>query len=1170
MRGWATLPAGLRYPSLVSTAHGDLPGHGSLRLGVCWLTYQCHASSSPHSLDRPKAPRNRLYRVRGPQITRWEPRRAFSGTPRAQIIIIDDDEEVEVPPPPQNGLRRVNALGVVHQNINELIRTRETRLKEQAKERAKTPLDRKKLKDIKKKARVLEDHYKLSDEFLQLKYAYVEHCLSQSAKAIEEAQFQYDSLVSTYVSHLENRVEQIHQNSRYLEHEFCEIAFRPLGFLSKQLSISAREIESLQVAVFSQSVDISQQLINDLRALLDREYLKPRKSARSRIDRLLAHAETAAGQYNDLQAKGTAVINGLNAISALLRSLMYLDSQTGSIYKPLIEANDSIANEFALSSHEHRWRWRTSRRFENPLGDAFLLESSNLIESRAVATTTLLPSKVVSAVLFDDKEHRKIKAIMAKQDLRVADHIRKPYLQKWRGPKPSWSTELNKYWRQLDVLAPFELHRMYITQLSKEVLNLVPTVQGGFGPMWEGLNDHDRKINQAHLSDWYTNYRKSQKDFLRELEMYRYINWYRLGLEEKLAKLGVPNPIQAQKLFVPSEPLSQDMGRFNQWIHKMVEIRQDGWISEMAFRMIREPNGLDTWLEMMDRFRKEAAERKSQILDLGSVRVRRRGVSQKKAKVSRFAKSKKNLRRKTARSVRSKPAWKPASKPSAKEATNSHWKLKLKDELSHESPKPNSSKIPANEKKSRSPLPKSPSNSQKISSPQKRQAARSKLAPAAVWDYLGQAKKFIPQPAPVDAKTRFRQAMSMKDETWSDRTTGKPKTIKSTAGRPSTPTPKPLFPGGKTSVLKQGHHQKSENVKHDASTKGKPSPARKPLKSPKRNFWDPNPVASPGGLFQRSKGRSYSTGSAVSSDHALDCNHPVLPESAPHFDVRPTLDADPELPISAEDAYHLEIESTSTEEAPLFWSHSDQRAPDGQRPIVHYCKSLESTESVVQHFLDSKVVGFDMEWKAQASATDSIQNNLSLIQLANEERIALFQIALFKPARSLEDFVAPSLKRIIESPDITKVGVSIKADSTRLRKYLGVEARSIFELSHLYKLVKYGQTQPKLVNKRSVNLSEQVEEHLGLPLEKSEDVRCGDWARSLNYRQVQYAATDPYACICLFNIMEQKRQAMNPVPPRPAHAELNLPITCPTGEAVNVENRSVVPGIVDGDVVDRS
>jgi hypothetical protein len=45
---------------------------------------------------------------------------------------------------------------------------------------------------------------------------------------------------------------------------------------------------------------------------------------------------------------------------------------------------------------------------------------------------------------------------------------------------------------------------------------------------------------------------------------------------------------------------------------------------------------------------------------------------------------------------------------------------------------------------------------------------------------------------------------------------------------------------------------------------------------------------------------------------------------------------------------------------------------------------------------------------------------------------------------------------------------------------------------------------------------------------------------------------------------------MNPVPPRPAHAELNLPIIRPTGEAVTVADGKAVPVIVDGDVIDRS
>ncbi|RDK40430.1 ribonuclease H-like protein [Aspergillus phoenicis ATCC 13157] len=227
---------------------------------------------------------------------------------------------------------------------------------------------------------------------------------------------------------------------------------------------------------------------------------------------------------------------------------------------------------------------------------------------------------------------------------------------------------------------------------------------------------------------------------------------------------------------------------------------------------------------------------------------------------------------------------------------------------------------------------------------------------------------------------------------------------------------------------------------------------------------------------------------------------------------------------------------------PKFWSHTMLKSPEGKNIIVHYCKTLKSSEEVAQLFLNDKILGLDMEWKAQASAWNSIQDNVSLIQIANRERIALFHVALFRPGRKLSDLVPPSLKQIIESPDITKLGVSIKADCTRLRKYLKVDAHGIFELSHLHKLVKYCQTNPKLINKRPVNLSEQVEEHLGLPLEKAEDVRCSDWTVSLSYRQVQYAASDSYACICLFDTMDAKRKALDPRPPLPAHADLDLPI----------------------------
>ncbi|KAI9042266.1 3'-5' exonuclease [Aspergillus affinis] len=264
---------------------------------------------------------------------------------------------------------------------------------------------------------------------------------------------------------------------------------------------------------------------------------------------------------------------------------------------------------------------------------------------------------------------------------------------------------------------------------------------------------------------------------------------------------------------------------------------------------------------------------------------------------------------------------------------------------------------------------------------------------------------------------------------------------------------------------------------------------------------------------------------------------------------------------------------------PEFWSYSSQKSPEGKDIIVHYCKSLKNTEKVAKYFAEDEVLGFDMEWKAQVSASDSLQNNVSLIQLANKSRIALFQVAMFKPAKGVKDLVAPTLKKILESPDITKVGVSIKADCTRLRKFLKIDARAIFELSHLHKLVKHCHSNPRLINKRLVSLNDQVEEHFGLPLVKEESVRCSDWTVALNYPQVQCesahahrlgvicllnidtpfpdAATDPYACICLFDTLNAKRQSLDPMPPLPAHAELDLPIRVVEGSAENVDSDDV-------------
>ncbi|KAI4730145.1 ribonuclease H-like protein [Aureobasidium sp. EXF-10728] len=230
-----------------------------------------------------------------------------------------------------------------------------------------------------------------------------------------------------------------------------------------------------------------------------------------------------------------------------------------------------------------------------------------------------------------------------------------------------------------------------------------------------------------------------------------------------------------------------------------------------------------------------------------------------------------------------------------------------------------------------------------------------------------------------------------------------------------------------------------------------------------------------------------------------------------------------------------------------FWRYSLYKSPSGEKPLLHYCTKFEQAEQVAKLFSEEPAIGFDIEWEMGSTvASGSIKDNVSLIQIACEHRIALFQIALFA-GESKEDLMPPSLKAIIESPDIMKTGVNIAGDFTRMRKCLGVEGQGIFELSHLYKLVKFSEDEPEKVNKKPLALAEQVQNVLFLPLDKG-NVRTSAWSRRLSMEQVAYAATDAYAGFRLFRELDKARTMMNPRPPRPALWELDQPIILGNGE----------------------
>lgn len=231
-----------------------------------------------------------------------------------------------------------------------------------------------------------------------------------------------------------------------------------------------------------------------------------------------------------------------------------------------------------------------------------------------------------------------------------------------------------------------------------------------------------------------------------------------------------------------------------------------------------------------------------------------------------------------------------------------------------------------------------------------------------------------------------------------------------------------------------------------------------------------------------------------------------------------------------------------------FWTYDMYRGPSDEggsetetKVKVHYCKSVHAAERVLQqHFLNEKVIGFDLEWAI--GKFESPRKNVSLIQLATKSRVALLHVAAFPP-KDEDELVPATLRRIMGDPGITKTGVWIKGDCTRLQKHLGIESKGIFELSHLFRQVKYTMNgRHDLINKRLVSLADQVRETMHLPMFKGQDVRSSDWSKALVMDQIVYSASDAYAAVQLYAMLNHQREKLDPMPPLPFHVEHNQPI----------------------------
>lgn len=223
----------------------------------------------------------------------------------------------------------------------------------------------------------------------------------------------------------------------------------------------------------------------------------------------------------------------------------------------------------------------------------------------------------------------------------------------------------------------------------------------------------------------------------------------------------------------------------------------------------------------------------------------------------------------------------------------------------------------------------------------------------------------------------------------------------------------------------------------------------------------------------------------------------------------------------------------------IWWSHELYKGPGGKPVEVLYSRTKEQSEKIAQQFRNETVIGFDMEWPCMPwhlKGRTDLQSKVGLIQVATEDKIALFHIGMH-PGKTTEDIIAPSLRYLIESPTVGKVGVNVlKADLERLRKFFKLNPQGAVEISHLCRLAKYGRWRTQYATTKLIALATLTEEQLGYPLHKG-DARKSDWSRPLSKAQIKYAAADAYAGIMLYHFLNHKRLQINPTPPLPIYHE---------------------------------
>ena len=170
---------------------------------------------------------------------------------------------------------------------------------------------------------------------------------------------------------------------------------------------------------------------------------------------------------------------------------------------------------------------------------------------------------------------------------------------------------------------------------------------------------------------------------------------------------------------------------------------------------------------------------------------------------------------------------------------------------------------------------------------------------------------------------------------------------------------------------------------------------------------------------------------------------------------------------------------------------------------IHVVQTPWEAEKAVAYLKTCPLLGIDSE--TRPSFTKGRTHKVALLQVSSEKHCFLFRL-------NLTGLTLPVIT-LLESPHVTKVGLSLHDDFMMLHKRAPFEQRACVELQEFVR--PFGIQEKSLQKIYAILFGEKI----------SKTQRLSNWeAETLTEPQKQYAATDAWACLNIYNKLQELKR----------------------------------------------